>query len=144
MRRLLYCLSLSLLLPLGQIHAGECGSHCLGKTLKCTRCAVMQGASCDDYCRKPFPCIPCRCLPTTCDCYCRKPMPCVPCRCIPSCADDYCRKPFPKFCWPVSKQTCCGSQGCNEKRGTCAAKPAASPTSPLRCDRGKGVDSKTR
>ena len=37
----------------------------------------------DDYCRKPFPCIPCLRPCCECDDYCRKPMPCV--RCLPRC-----------------------------------------------------------
>src|SRR5215218_6729370 len=53
----------------------------------------------DDYVRKP--CINCLVVPRcgTCDDYCRKPMPCVP---LTRCGseDDYCRKPMPTLLCP--------------------------------------------
>ncbi|MCE5267065.1 MAG: hypothetical protein LLG00_04190 [Planctomycetaceae bacterium] len=117
MKRLFCCLTVLFLLGAVQCWAAERCASPLGRTLKCTRCAAVPCCCPDDYCRKPFPCIPCGPLPTTADCYCRKPMPCIPCCCIPCCPDDYCRKPFPTFCWKVNKE-CYRCPPCESGSGT--------------------------
>jgi hypothetical protein len=104
MNRWFYCLGPLLLLCLGQSYAGDVCPGSLGRTLKCTRCAAIPCCCPNDYCRKPFPCVPCPDLSKTADGYCRKPMPCIPCFCMSCCPDDYCPKPFPQFCWPVNHQ----------------------------------------
>jgi hypothetical protein len=63
--------------------------------------ALLHGC-CDNYCRKPMPCLHTFCVTPTGDTYCAKPCPCVPC--FPSyCGCDcYCRKPFPDLCRPLA------------------------------------------
>lgn len=85
----------------------------LGCELKCAHAMAVPCCCPDDYCRKPFPCLPCPSLRGCCDDYCRKPMPCVPCEFPRGCCDDYCRKPLPKLCWPVDRsQYRCGPPAC--------------------------------
>ena len=94
-----------------------CSTICLGGEPKhskpCGReqccCPPPIGCCPDDYCRKPWPCIPCLSGCFECDNYCRKPFPCIPC--LSGCfeCDNYCRKPYPDFCWPVSRDLKCVS-----------------------------------
>lgn len=87
-------------------------------------------ACCDDYCRKPCPCVPGFCSARSCDDYCRKPGPVIPC--FSGCTDCgcYCRKPWPDLCRPLAAdyRTCCGS--CTN----CVARP----TSAVRHDHANG------
>jgi hypothetical protein len=89
----------------GSLSAGEPCAKSLGQELKCMRCMSMPCRCCDDYCRKPMPCIPCVRLGTCPDNYCRKPMPCVTCPARSCCPNNYCRKPLPNLCWPVDHGT---------------------------------------
>ncbi|MEN6450009.1 MAG: hypothetical protein ABFC96_05930 [Thermoguttaceae bacterium] len=125
MSRFVYCLAPLLLLCLGQSYAGDACS--LGRTLKCTRCSIPCCCA-DDYCRKPFPCIPCPAIPRTHDCYCRKPLPCVPCAPTSCCPDDYCRKPYPRFCWPVNRE-CYRCAPCNEGLASKSQQPPVATAS---------------
>jgi len=98
-----------------------CSAMCLGgesaakskHSQSCGRgpcCCPPPIACCpDDYCRKPWPCIPCLSECWECDNYCRKPFPCIPCLSGCFTCDDYCRKPFPDFCWPQSPNLKCVS-----------------------------------
>jgi len=70
---------------------------------------------CDDYCRKPCPCVPNYCSARCPDDYCRKSCPFIPCYAGGCAADCYCRKPCPDLCRPLATDyfTCCtASQGC--------------------------------
>jgi hypothetical protein len=101
-RSLFWLAGFMLLVSARAAAGGECAPGSLGDKLECTRAAIFPFYCCDDYCRKPMPCITC---PGRCGCpddYCRKPLPCItyPSRC--GCPDDYCPKPLPCFCWPVS------------------------------------------
>ncbi|MEX2173997.1 MAG: hypothetical protein WD872_06515 [Pirellulaceae bacterium] len=49
----------------------------------------------DDYCRKPWPCLPHAICGQCCDDYCRKPIPLLPCPAPSCCPDGYCPKPLP-------------------------------------------------
>ena len=102
MNRFTWFLGMTTLLCLAQsLDAAEVCTHSLGRELRCTRCASIPCCCCDDYCRKPLPCVPCLTFAPSCNAYCRKPEPCLPCYCPGWCPDTYCPKPLPKFCWPV-------------------------------------------
>ncbi len=93
MSRLIWCLGVLSLLCLAECSAAaELCSGSLGRDLRCTRCATIPCCCPDDYCRKPFPCVPCPPQLTSANDYCRKPLPCLPCLRMSWCADDYCRK----------------------------------------------------
>ena len=70
----------------------------------CPGCAAAPCCCPDDYCRKPFPCIPCPPARGCVDDYCKKPSPCIPCPPARGCVDDYCKKPFPDLCRPLNRQ----------------------------------------
>ena len=55
-------------------------------------------ACCEDYCRKPQPCVCFHCFARTSDCYCCKPMPHIGCYKGSCLSDCYCEKPFPDLC----------------------------------------------
>jgi hypothetical protein len=70
--------------------------------------ALLQSC-CDNYCRKPLPCITDFCTARLPDDYCAKPCPCVPCYPGYCNADCYSRKPWPDLCRPLAADyyTCC-------------------------------------
>lgn len=88
--------------------AGEHHGKSVDRQLQCVRCAAP--CRCDDYCRKPMPCLPCLSFCGTVDDYCRKPMPCLPCLSFCGTVDDYCRKPMPDLCCPPPVN--CGRAPC--------------------------------
>ncbi len=105
MRRFRLMLTFLCLAWIGRtVVAGEIAGKPLGDALRCSRCAAVPCVCPDDYCRKPFPCLPCLRLPGLPDDYCRKPFPCIPGLGPGRCADDYCRKPVPDPCGPVLRQ----------------------------------------
>jgi hypothetical protein len=59
-------------------------------------------ACCDDYCRKPQPCISGVCTPWCPHTYCRKPCPSLPFFSIHTERDCFCRKPLPDVCRPLA------------------------------------------
>ena len=57
----------------------------------CLRCLVCP----DDYCAKPWPCLPKAIYGGLCDDYCQKHLPHLPCPVPGVYCDDYCQKPWP-------------------------------------------------
>lgn len=97
--------------------AGGKSAECACCPPPCPVCPPVRWC-CDDYCRKPMPCIPPLCAKCCCDDYCRKPMPCIAPLCAKCCCDDYCRKPMPALCCPqLPPGDCCakGDVACGKK-----------------------------
>ena len=86
------------------------GIDCLTRWCRDAYCGDLkwsclpEGGCCDDYCRKPLPCVKPLCDSGSCDDYCPKPLPCVKPLCYCGCCDDYCRKPLPQ----LNCHFCCG------------------------------------
>ncbi len=80
----------------------------------------------DDYCRKPWPWIPCLSPCGLGDDYCHKPWPRIWRQCGGE-PDDYCRKPCPPACRPIcSDHYTCG-QGCCPPRSIAVDRTSTGP-----------------
>jgi hypothetical protein len=107
MRRAAFLAFIAMAACVGMVHVAVGQQPNGGTTLfypsqQLTSPEVLLHGCCDDYCRKPMPCLNDFCATPLGDVYCRKPCPCVPC--FPSyCGHDcYCRKPYPDLCRPLA------------------------------------------
>jgi hypothetical protein len=81
----------------------------------CEGCARAKCTCCDDYCRKPAPCIQLPKWCGVCPDYCRKCLPAPPCRVQTTC-DDYCRKPCPVCPMSICPVPICPAPNCRPNR----------------------------